>query len=97
MLSRTEQSGGVLQEQAALFVSDQGGRPTCSSSPSGGQAVDGPALLDQQGVDMPQELTTVTVLTHETDFDALAEEWDELVSAGCQHGGFFLRWHWNRV
>jgi CelD/BcsL family acetyltransferase involved in cellulose biosynthesis len=62
-----------------------------------GQAVEGHSLLDQQGVDVTQELTTVTVLTHETDFDALAEEWDELVSACCQHGVFFLRWHWNRV
>lgn len=65
----------------------------------GGQAVDGPALLDQQSVEMlrePHKVTT-TVLTRETDFDAIAEEWDELVSASCQHGVFFLRWHWNRV
>ena len=63
------------------------------------QTVDGPASLDHQTAETVQEATTVTatVLTREADFDALAEEWDELVSAGCQHGGFFLRWHWNRV
>ena len=49
-----------------------------------------------QAVDWPDRVTT-TVLTRETDFDAIAEEWDELVSASCQHGVFFLRWHWNRV
>jgi CelD/BcsL family acetyltransferase involved in cellulose biosynthesis len=42
------------------------------------------------------ELTT-TVLTRDVDFDAICEEWDQLVSDGCQQGGFFLRWHWNRV
>jgi CelD/BcsL family acetyltransferase involved in cellulose biosynthesis len=63
------------------------------------QTVDGPALLDRHSVELPQEpqRVTTTVLTHETDFDALAEEWDELVTASCQHGVFFLRWHWNRV
>jgi len=88
-----------LQEQTTLVACDQGGAPIGSSSPIVGQTVDGPALLGQQGVNMPQETTTVTatVLTRETDFDAIAEEWDELVSASCQHGVFFLRWHWNRV
>ena len=86
-----------MQEQTTLGASDQRGSSTCSSVPSGGQAVNRPALLDQQGMEMSQELTTVTVLTHETDFDAIAGEWDELVSTCCQHGVFFLRWHWNRV
>jgi len=96
-ISRTDQSGGVLQQQATVIASGQGDRPACSSSLIEGQAVDSTALLDQQGVEMLQEPITVTVLTHETDFDALAEEWDGLVSACCQHGVFFLRWHWNRV
>jgi len=64
-----------------------------------GQAVDGPASLDREAVEMAQapHRVTATVLTRETDFDAIAEEWDDLVSASCQHGVFFLRWHWNRV
>ncbi len=40
---------------------------------------------------------TAKVLTRDVDFDAICEEWDQLVSDGCQQGGFFLRWHWNRV
>mgnify|MGYP001558627784 FL=1 len=88
-----------MQEQAALIAFDQGGTVTCSSSPLAGQAVEESALLDRQSMEMPQgpQRVTTTVLTHETDFDALAEEWDALVSASCQHGVFFLRWHWNRV
>lgn len=98
-LSRTEKPGGVMQEQARIIAFDQAGTSTCSPSPFVRQVVDGPALLDRQSVELPQEPTTVTstVLTHETDFDALAGEWDELVSVSCLHGGFFSRWHWNRV
>jgi hypothetical protein len=88
-----------LQEQAAILAFNRGGRPTCSSSPTVGQAAEGHALLDQQGVEVTQEpnRVTATVLTHETDFDAIGGEWDALVSSSCQHGVFFLRWHWNRV
>ena len=88
-----------MQEQAGIIAFDQGGTTTCSPSPFVRQVVDEPALLDQSSVDMTQgpQGVTATVLTHETDFDALAGEWDELVSVSCQHGGFFSRWHWNRV
>jgi CelD/BcsL family acetyltransferase involved in cellulose biosynthesis len=95
----TGQTGGVLQKQAAVLAFDQGGTTTCSSSPTLGQGVEGQAVLDTEGVEVNQEpnRVTATVLTHEADFDAIAGEWDELVSASCQHGVFFLRWHWNRV
>jgi CelD/BcsL family acetyltransferase involved in cellulose biosynthesis len=88
-----------LQKQAAILAFDRGGTTTCSSFPTVGQAAEGHALLDQQGVEMSQEPhgVTATVLTHETDFDAIGGEWDALVSSSCQHGVFFLRWHWNRV
>ncbi len=88
-----------MQEQAGIIAFDQGGTTTCSPSPFVRQVADEPALLDQSSVDMTQgsQGITATVLTHETDFDALAGEWDELVSVSCQHGGFFSRWHWNRV
>lgn len=91
--------GGILQEQIAIVASSQGGTTTCSSFPSEGQVAEGHALLDTQGVEVTQEPNTLTatVLTHETDFDAIGGEWDELVSASCQQGVFFLRWHWNRV
>jgi len=79
-----------LQEQAAILAFNRGGRPTCSSSPTVGQAAEGHALLDQQGVEVTQEpnRVTATVLTHETDFDAIGGEWDALVSSSCQHGVF---------
>ena len=88
-----------MQEQAGIIAFDQGGATTCSPSPFVRQVIDGQALLDRQSVALPHEPTTVTstVLTHEIDFDAIAGEWDALVSASCQHGGFFSRWHWNRV
>ena len=88
-----------MQEQTAIIAFDQGGATTCSTSPRVGKAGGGPALLDKPRVEMSQEPHTVTatILTHESDFDAIAGEWDELVSASCQHGVFFLRWHWNRV
>lgn len=38
---------------------------------------------------------TATILTRTADFDAIGEQWDQLVSDSCQHGVFFLRWHWN--
>jgi len=77
-----------LREQATIVASDQGGTTTCSSFPTVGQADEGQAVLDTEGVEVTQEpnRVTATVLTHETDFDAIAEEWDELVSESCQHG-----------
>ncbi len=61
----------------------------------------GPAhvsLCEEVALQIPHsnELTT-TILTRDVDFDAIREEWDQLVSDGCQQGSFFLRWHWNRV
>ena len=89
-ISRTEQFGGVLQEQAAILAFDRGGRPTCSSSPIVGQAVEGHSLLDQQGVEVTQELTTVTVLAHETEesqrynAEGLWRSWRVISSEGLQ-------------
>ena len=36
------------------------------------------------------------VLTTAEDFDRLREEWDELLDESTA-GGYFLRWHWNRI
>ncbi|MFN8003106.1 MAG: GNAT family N-acetyltransferase [Acidobacteriota bacterium] len=43
-----------------------------------------------------REEVSVSVLTSEIDFDALREEWDELLSASKQCV-YFLRWSWNRL
>ena len=87
------QSGGILQDPVAIVASNQEGAAKCSSSSIGRQTVEGQALLDTQGVELTQEPNTVTatVLTHETDFDAISGEWDALVSSSCQHEVFFLR------
>jgi hypothetical protein len=55
-----------MRERATIMALDHGGAITCSSSPIVGQAVEGHSLLDQQGVEVTQELTMVTVLAHET-------------------------------
>ena len=68
-----------MQEQTTFVDCNQGGATLCSSSPIAGQAVEGHALLGKQRMEMteePHRLTT-TVLTHETEFDALAGEWDD--------------------
>jgi len=46
------------------------------------------------GMDLSPGEITVTVFTTSADFDALGEEWDQLVSKSSVHGTFFLRWHW---
>src|SRR5262249_26782958 len=38
----------------------------------------------------------VSALTEKADFDALREEWDQLVDDSDQ-GNYFLRWYWNRL
>jgi CelD/BcsL family acetyltransferase involved in cellulose biosynthesis len=66
---------------------------------SSGAAVGGttlPSKLDAEMIPAPLVVSTA-VLTSEADFDAIGGEWDELVSSSCQHGVFFLRWHWNRA
>ncbi len=49
------------------------------------------------GMSFHSDEITATVLTQGSEFDAICEEWDQLVSESCQQGVFFLRWHWNRL
>lgn len=52
---------------------------------------------DAAGMSFRPDEITATVLTRAADFEAIGEEWDQLVSDSCQHGVFFLRWHWNHT